>query len=98
MIVREKLPSGVPAVVVTVSVDVLEVASVMLTEVGLKVADAPAGNPVALRFTVPVNPADGVMVTVYCALPFGTVAREAGETLISKSGVAENGADVTKVL
>ena len=98
MILSEALPSGVPAVVVTVSVEVFEVASVIVTEVGLKLAEAPAGNPVALKLTVPVKPADGVIVTVYCALPLGTVTRVAGETFMSKSGVDENGAEVTSVL
>ena len=60
-----KSPNGVPAVVVIVSDAVFEVASVILSEVGLKSAVAPAGKPVAVRFTVPVKPADGVTVTLY---------------------------------
>ena len=35
-----------------------------LTEVGLKLAIAPAGNPLALKPTVPVNPLIGVTVAV----------------------------------
>ena len=70
----------------------------MLTEVGLKFTEAPEGNPVAPRFTMPVNPADGVIVTVYCALEFGTTVRNEGATPTSKSGVAENGATDTNVL
>ena len=98
MIAKGKLPSGVAPVVVTVSVEVFDVASVMLTEVGLKFADAPAGKPVAVKLTVPAKPAEGVIVIVYCALPVGTVVPAVGETLMSKSGVAEKGADVTRVL
>ena len=32
-------------------------------EVGVKVAVAPAGKPLTLRFTIPVNPPEGLMVT-----------------------------------
>jgi len=53
--------------VVTVIVDEPEPA----TEGGLKLAPAPAGNPLALKVTVPVNPPDGVTVTVYAVLPPG---------------------------
>ena len=60
-----KSPNGVAAVVVIVRVAVFEVASVIASEAGLKFAEAPAGRPVALRFTVPVKPADGVTVTLY---------------------------------
>jgi len=34
------------------------------TEVGLKLAAAPAGNPEMLNVTVPVKPPEGVTVTV----------------------------------
>ena len=34
------------------------------TEVGLKLALAPAGNPLALNATVPLNPPDPVAVAV----------------------------------
>jgi hypothetical protein len=70
----------------------------MLTEVGLKFAEAPEGNPLAPRFTMPVKPADGVMVIVYCPLEAGTTVRNDGATPTSKSGVAEKGATDTKVL
>ena len=46
--------------VVTVMVDEPEV----VTEAGLKLALAPAGNPLALKVTVPVKPPDGVTVAV----------------------------------
>ena len=92
-----KSPNGVPAVVVIVNVALLDVASVMLIEAGLKFADAPAGNPVALRFTVPEKPADGVIVVMYCALAPGVTARVDGAAIIEKSGVDANGAEATKV-
>ena len=60
-----KSPNGVPAVVVIVSDVVFEVASVMVSEAGLKSALAPDGRPVAVRITVPVKPADGVTVMLY---------------------------------
>ena len=34
------------------------------TDVGLKLPDAPAGNPLTLSVTVPVKPPVGVTVTV----------------------------------
>ena len=49
----------------TVNVDVFEFASVMLTGLGLKFAVTPDGKLVALRFTVPVKPARGIIATVY---------------------------------
>jgi len=61
-------------------------------------AIVPNGTVFPKPSIVPVKPADGVIVTVYCALPLGTVTRVAGETFMSKSGVDENGAEVTSVL
>ena len=92
-----KSPNGVPAVVVIVSAAVFEVASVILTEAGLKFAVVPAGNPLAVIFTVPVKPGDGVMVVVYCAFAPGVTARKDGVARTEKSGVEANGAVVTKV-
>jgi hypothetical protein len=46
--------------VVTVIVEEPEV----VTEVGLKVAVAPAGSPLALKVTVPVNPFSALTVAV----------------------------------
>jgi hypothetical protein len=46
--------------VVTVSVAVPE----LVIDVGLKLAVAPLGSPLALNATVPVNPPDGETVTV----------------------------------
>ena len=93
-----EFPSGVPAPVVIVRVDVFEFASVMLIVAGTNAALAPDGRPLALRFTIPVKPASGVTVTEYVVLFPGTSAREDGVALIEKSGVDEAGAEVTKVL
>lgn len=59
VIVNEKLPVGVLLAVVTVRVDEPE-----FSEAGLKLAVAPAGNPLTLKFTVPVNPPEGVTLTM----------------------------------
>ena len=59
-----KVPVGVVATVVTVMVAV----PAPVTDDGLNVAAAPVGNPPALNVTVPVNPPDGVTVTVYVVL------------------------------
>jgi len=53
-------PDAVEDVVDTVIVELPD----PLTEVGLKVAVAPVGNPLALNVTVPVNPPEGVTVAV----------------------------------
>jgi hypothetical protein len=60
VIVMENVPVGVVLLVVTVIVEEPDV----VTDVGLKLALAPAGNPLALRLTVPVKPLDGVTVAV----------------------------------
>jgi hypothetical protein len=60
VIVIENVPVGVVLLVVTVIVEEPDV----VTDVGLKPALAPAGNPLALRLTVPVKPPDGVTVAV----------------------------------
>ena len=52
------------ALVVMVSAEFFAEASVMLTGVGLKLALAPVGNPLALKLTLPVKPPEGVAVTV----------------------------------
>ena len=97
VIVTGKSPGGVPPVVVIVRVELLDAASVILMDEGLKFATAPAGNPLALKFTTPVKPADGVMVVVYCAVVPGVTARVDGVAIIEKSGVDANGAEATKV-
>lgn len=54
-------PPGVAAVVATVSVEVPDAPA---SVAGLNEPVAPAGNPLMLRVTVPVNPPKGVTVTV----------------------------------
>ena len=60
VIVRVELPTGVLALVVTVMVD----DPVSVTVVGLKLAVAPVGSPLALKLTTPLKPPDGVTVAV----------------------------------
>ena len=57
--VKVKVPVGVVLTVATLMVLEPEV----VTDVGLKLAVAPTGNPEALNVTVPVKPPDGVTVT-----------------------------------
>ena len=98
VIVIKLLATGVVAFVLIVSVVVFAFASVIFTVVGLNVADAPIGSPVALRLTMPVNAAKGVIVIVYCADPPGTMFLVDGVAVIAKSAVADSGDVVTKVL
>ena len=60
LIVSVKVFLGVDPAVLTLSVELPEPAR----EVGLNVAVVFAGRPLALKVTVPLNPPDGVMVTV----------------------------------
>ena len=70
MTVRVEVAAGVVVLVVTVIVDV----PLVVTVVGLKLAEAPEGNPLALNVTVPVNPLRAPIVTVYVVeLPAVTV-------------------------
>jgi hypothetical protein len=55
-----EVPSGVVGAVLTVSVELLPA----VTEAGLKLAVAPAGRPLALRLTVPAEPAVTPVLTV----------------------------------
>ena len=59
VMVNGKLPVGVVLLVVIVSVELPEVSGV-----GLNVPLAPAGNPLTVRSTLPVNPPLGVTVAV----------------------------------
>ena len=54
-----------PAVPAALKVKVL----VLVVDVGLKLAVTPAGRPLTLRATVPVNPPPGVTVTTLVAVP-----------------------------
>jgi hypothetical protein len=63
------VPTGVVAVVVTVSV----AEPGTFTELWLNEAVAPAGSPLALRLAAPVKPAEDPTFTVYVVLaPFDT--------------------------
>jgi len=61
VIVRVKAPVGVEADVETLSVEEPEPP---LIEVGLKVPEAPLGNPVTLRFTALLKPLSGLTLAV----------------------------------
>jgi CBS-domain-containing membrane protein len=60
VIVRGYVPVGVVVAVEIVSVELPEVE----TDAGLKLAVAPLGKPLTLRFTVPVKPLSAPMVVV----------------------------------
>jgi hypothetical protein len=64
VIVSGKVPTGVLWVVVTDNVEDCAEALVMFIEAGLKLAFAPVGNPLTLKETFPVNPFEGVTVTL----------------------------------
>ena len=83
MIVTGELPTGVLLAVVTVIV----VDPDPLTVVGLKLADAPAGSPLALNPTVSLNPPEGVTVTVYVVLPPAATDCVLGVAESEKSGL-----------
>jgi len=61
VIVRVKAPVGVEADVETLNVEEPEPP---LIEVGLKVPEAPLGNPVTLRFTALLKPLSGLTLAV----------------------------------
>jgi hypothetical protein len=84
VIVMVDEPAGVVVEVVTVSVE-----DEPPVELGLNVADAPAGAPLELSATVPVNPPVRLMLIVYVVeFPAKTVWL-AGEALRLKPGPAE---------
>jgi hypothetical protein len=60
LIVSVDVPTGVEREVVIVS----ELVPELLTDVGVKVAVAPAGRPVTEKVTVPLNPFKAVTVLV----------------------------------
>jgi hypothetical protein len=84
--VRVELLAGVFVEVVTLRVDVPEPD----TDVGLKLPLAALGKPDALRVTVPLNPPEAEIVTVYVVdCPWFT-DREEGDALIVKSPAARS--------
>jgi hypothetical protein len=60
VMVTVELPTGVLPLVVTVIVDDPD----PLTDVGLNVAVAPVGSPLAVKTVLPANPPEGVTVTL----------------------------------
>jgi len=78
LIVNVDVPSGVFPAVVTVSVEL----PVPVTVAGAKLAVAPAGSPLALNVTTPVNPFNAPIFAVYVVL-FPT-------TTVWLLGVADN--------
>ena len=81
VIVRVKFPACVVVLVVTSIVDDPE----PVTVGGLKLALAPAGNPLTLKPTVPANPPDPVTVAVYDVFPPAVTVAEAGVAAMEKS-------------
>lgn len=81
VIVKVKVPAGVVALVVTDMVDDPE----PVTEAGLKLALAPAGNPLTLKLTLLANPPDPVTVAVYDVFPPAVTVAEAGVAEMEKS-------------
>ena len=75
------VPAGVAVVVVTDMVDEPD----PVTEVGLKLALAPAGNPLALSPTTPANPPEPVIVAVYEVPPPAVTVCEGGVAAMVKS-------------
>ena len=97
VMVSGNVPTGVFESVVTDKVDDLAVVSVRFTDVGLNEAFAPVGKPLMLKETLPVNPLEGVAVTLYVVpLPGATVCND-GEPLTEKSGVAAAGWELANV-
>ena len=87
-------PAGVVAEVETVSVDDPEV----VMDAGLNAAVTPAGKPVALSDTAPLNPFTAVTETAYVVLPPTDTVCEAGDAATVKSGVRAFTLSVTVAL
>jgi len=75
------VPCGVVPLVDTLSV----VEPDAVTVAGLNDAVAPGGRPVALKLTVPLNPAIAVTVAEYVVPPPGDTDRDAGVAESEKS-------------
>jgi hypothetical protein len=84
LIVSVDVPTGVLPVVVTVNVEL----PVPVTVAGEKPAVAPAGNPLTLSATAPVNPFNAPMLVVYVVVLPTLIVRVLGLPDIVKSGVA----------
>ena len=84
VIVRVLVPVGIVARVATDSVDVPAPA----IEAGLNVPVAPAGNPVTLSATAPLNPFTAATVCVYALPAPCTTDCVDGDEAMVKSGVS----------
>jgi len=82
---KVNVPVEVDVVVLTVIVEEPE----PVTEVGLKDAVAPNGNPRTENVTTPLKPLLGVMVTVYVVLLGRVTVRDVGEAEIENPGGPE---------
>ena len=71
-----------------------EVPAPPVTVVGLKLAPAPVGNPLALIATLPVNPFSALIVAVYPALFPAVTVCVPGVVAIEKSAVPPTGVSV----
>ena len=87
VMVRAKLPAGVVLAVVIVRVELLPT----LTEVGLKVAVALAGNPLTLRPMEPVKPFKALVLTEYEVPLPGLTVCELGVADTVNDGIDVNG-------
>lgn len=75
------MPAAVDVVVLTVSVELPD----PTTDVGLKLAEAPVGNPLTLKLTVPLNPPDPASLTEYVVPAPAVTVWLAGEAATLKS-------------
>ena len=82
------LPFFALPVVEAVSVEVMLLPLVIVTEVGFSPRFSPVLAPLVVRATLPVNPFAGVTITVYTAVPPRFTDCEAGDTLTLKEGCA----------
>src|SRR5258706_12831122 len=83
VIVRVEVPVGVVLPVLTVIVE----GPLPVIVGGAKLAEAPVGKPLALKVTVPVNPFNAPMVTVYVVEFPGVTVWDEGDMEMEKSGV-----------
>src|SRR5689334_21802875 len=82
VIVAGYVPAAVTLAIVSVNVD----EPLPLTVAGLKDAATPAGKPLAVSVTAPVNPFNAFTLTVYVALPPDTADCVDGVAATPKSG------------
>ena len=90
LMLKVNVPEGVCLVVEIV----VTVVPLPVTEVGLNVAVVPAGKPLTLKVTTPLNPFCGVTVAVYVVLDPLLTVRVAGDGYMVKLDIVS----VTEVL